>query len=129
MIGSKSKNAARSEKFPPWRLMMWQTTMYGTIARFRLKPGMENALMEQLRAFEGLKVPGFIMTYLYRMDSDPQEYYMVVLFQDRATYISNAESPGQDAYYRKMRALMESDPEWHDGEVVIRIASTSGLRH
>jgi quinol monooxygenase YgiN len=109
--------------------MMWQTTMYGTIARFRLKPGMENTLMEQLRAFEGLKVPGFIMACLYRMDSDPHEYYMAVLFQDRATYISNAESPGQDARYRKMRALMESDPEWHDGEVVICIGATSQLRH
>lgn len=103
---------------------MWQT-MYGTIARLRVKPGMESALMEQLRAFEGLRVPGFITAHLYRMDDDPQEYYMVVLFQDRATYMSNAESSEQDARYRQMRALLESDPEWHDGEVVIRIAATS----
>lgn len=96
---------------------MWQT-MYGTIARLRVKPGMESALIEQLRAFDALEVPGAIAEYLYHMDTDPHEYYLVVLFQDRATYMANAESPEQDARYRQMRALLESDPEWHDGEIV-----------
>jgi hypothetical protein len=32
--------------------------------------------------------------------------------------LRNAEDPAQDATYRKLRELPESDPEWHDGEVL-----------
>ncbi len=92
--------------------------MYGTIARLRVKPGMEGALIEQLRAFDSLGVPGALGEYLYRMDADSHEYILVVLFRDRAAYVANAESPEQDARYRQMRALLERDPEWNDGEII-----------
>lgn len=92
--------------------------MYGTVARVRLKPGMEERLREQFRAFERAKVPGEIAEYLYRMDKDTREYFLVVLFKDKASYTANADSPEQDARYRKMAELFEGEPEWHDGEVV-----------
>lgn len=93
-------------------------TMYGTVARLRVKPGLESALIQELRAFDALGVPGAVAEYLYRMDTNPHEYFMVVLFQDQATYRANAGSPEQDARYQRIRALLERDPEWHDGEIV-----------
>jgi len=38
-------------------------------------------------------------------------------FEDRATYDKNADDPAQHQRYREYRALMEDDPEWHDGEI------------
>lgn len=96
--------------------------MYGTVARMRVKQGAESQLEQQLREFEGLKVPGFVTTYVYRMDADPQTYYMAVVFDSKESYVANARSPEQDARYQQMRALLESDPEWHDGEIIFPIA-------
>ncbi len=92
--------------------------MYGTIARGRLKSGMEKQLIEQFRIFEAAKVPGAVASYCYRMDSDPNEYYIVAVFSSKEAYQANAASPEQDARYRQMLALMEGEPEWHDGEII-----------
>ncbi|HYL43471.1 MAG TPA: antibiotic biosynthesis monooxygenase family protein [Ktedonobacteraceae bacterium] len=92
--------------------------MYGTIARYRLKPGAEAQLEEQFRIFQAAKVPGFVGTYVYRMDANAREYYLAVLFTNKEAYMANAKSPEQDARYRQMLQLLEEEPEWHDGEVV-----------
>ena len=96
--------------------------MYGTVARMRIKSGAESQLEQQLREFESLKVPGFVTTYVYRMDADPQTCYMAVVFDSKESYVANARSPEQDVRYQQMRALLDSDPEWHDGEIVSPIA-------
>jgi heme-degrading monooxygenase HmoA len=96
--------------------------MYGTIARYRIKPGMEGQLRhileEQARVFEAGRVPGFVVSYAYRMDADPNDYYLAVVFESREAYWANAESPEQDARYRQLLAVLEHAPEWHDGEIV-----------
>lgn len=92
--------------------------MYGTVARFRLKPGMEAELIRLNQEYQGLQIPGMRAEYLYRSDKDPNEYYMAVIFESKESYHANAASPEQDERYRKFRALLEADPEWHDGEVV-----------
>jgi len=71
-----------------------------------------------MKAYEDLNVPGYVGATVYRMDSDPNEAYLAVTFDDRATYLANAQSPEQDARYRAMLELLEGEPEWHDGEVV-----------
>jgi hypothetical protein len=43
---------------------------------------------------------------------------MVVAFESKDAYWANARSPEQDARFKEMRALLASDPEWHDGEIV-----------
>jgi quinol monooxygenase YgiN len=91
--------------------------MYGTVARMVAKPGGEAALMDLLRQFDQRKPQGALGVYTYRMDSDPNEFYLVAVFRDRESYVTNAESPEQDAEYRKMRDLLMADPEWHDGEM------------
>ncbi len=92
--------------------------MYGTVARLRIKPGMEEQLLEFDRQEQTLNIPGFIGEYVYRMDADPSVYYLAVVFESKEAYVANANSPEQDARYRQMRDLLESDPEWNDGEVV-----------
>lgn len=84
----------------------------------RLKPGMAAKLTEDMAQYEGLKIPGFVSTVVYRMDDDPNEIYMAVVFKDKATYVANARDPKQDERYRKMRAALAADPEWHDGEII-----------
>ena len=92
--------------------------MYGTIARLRALPGSAEKLLALNEGYEGLEVPGFVATYVYRSDSDPDEYWMAVVFADRETYRRNADDPAQDVRYRELRALLATDPEWHDGEII-----------
>ncbi len=92
--------------------------MYGTVARMRVKPGMEAKLKEDMAQYEGLKIAGFVSTMVYRMDRDPNELYMAVAFRDKASYVANARDPKQDERFRKMREFLAADPEWHDGEII-----------
>jgi quinol monooxygenase YgiN len=92
--------------------------MYGTVARMRLKPGMETKLKEDMAQYEGLKIPGFVSTMVYRMDRDPNELYMAVAFKDKESYVANARDPKQDERFRKMREFLAADPDWHDGEII-----------
>ena len=89
--------------------------MYGTVARMKIKPG---GLEELAQMENGRKPKGIIGTLVYRSDDKPDELWMVVLFEDKASYHANAESPVQDQEFQRLRALLQEDPEWHDGEVV-----------
>ena len=96
--------------------------MYGTVAHFPIKPGMEGQFRQliegQMHAFETGQVPGFVATYTYRTDADPNDFYLAVVFESREAYWANAQSPEQDARYRQWLPLLTSEPEWHDGEIV-----------
>ena len=97
--------------------------MYGTIARLRVKPDQMHELIRETQSFEQLDVPGFEFTYLVAADADANEAWLIALFVDKESYRLNAESPEQDVRYRRLRALLDADPEWHDGEVI----ATAGL--
>ena len=92
--------------------------MYGTVARMRIKPGMEVKMQEMMRQFEAAQVPGAVASYMYRMDANPNEYYLAVLFTDKAAYRANADSQAQNTRFREMMTMLEGEPEWHDGEIV-----------
>ncbi len=102
--------------------------MYGTIARFQVKPGKE----DELRALSSdpayRQVPGWLAQFTYKSDASPDEYYIAVVFESKEAYRAFAESPEQDARYRQFRELLAADPEWHDGEVVDYSTSESGGR-
>jgi quinol monooxygenase YgiN len=99
-----------------------EDTVYGTVARLRVKDGMQAAFEQNLKDFESRQTPGFVRVLLYRTDADHNEFIMTVAFIDKAAYVANAESPEQAADYEGMRALLESDPEWNDGEIVLEFA-------
>ncbi len=40
------------------------------------------------------------------------------MFQDKESYMANANNPAQDAWYKELRELLVADPTWDDGEYV-----------
>jgi quinol monooxygenase YgiN len=88
------------------------------VARFKIKPGMESKMNAQMKEFEGLNIDGYMGTSVYKMDTNPYEFYMVVAFRDKDAYFKNADDPAQDARYRQMLEYVDGEPEWHDGEVI-----------
>ncbi|MDA0270687.1 MAG: antibiotic biosynthesis monooxygenase [Chloroflexi bacterium] len=92
--------------------------MYGTIARMRLKSGMESQMQALMEEYKKLNIRGYVRSTVYRMDEDLGEYYLAVVFENRDAYQANAQSPEQDARYQRMAELLDGDPEWHDGEIV-----------
>lgn len=94
--------------------------MYGTIARIRLKPGAEEHLWRLIRE-NSPRIDGIVFQHVYRMDADPRECFLVVGFTSKEHYRRNAESSEQHARYLRFRELLESDPEWHDGEIVFSL--------
>lgn len=95
--------------------------MYGTVARMRTKPGgLEEirALSESWGREDAPDVAGFVASYVFQGDQDPNECWLVAIFEDRDSYTANAGRPEQDAWYRQIREHLEEDPVWHDGEIV-----------
>jgi quinol monooxygenase YgiN len=92
--------------------------MYGTVARMRVKPGMEQKLLEFGRRRDVRAIPGLVAEAVYRLDGRPDEYLLVVAFADKASYQANAGSPEQHQRYLELRELLAADPEWNDGEIV-----------
>ena len=95
--------------------------MYGTIGHLHIKPGMGDQFRQliqgQAHAFESGQVAGFVTSYTYRMDADPNDCYIAVVFESREAYWANAQSPEQDARYRQWLPLLDSEPNWYDGEI------------
>jgi hypothetical protein len=92
--------------------------MYGTVARLRAKPSAQAEIAALAREMRGVTIPGMVGDYLYHLDNAADEYYLAAIFETKAAYIANANSPEQDARYRRLRALLVADPEWHDGEIL-----------
>lgn len=92
--------------------------MYGTVARMRAKPGTGEQLRALIAEYDSVDIPGFVATYVYRLNDNENDYYMAVVFEDRGSYERNAGDPAQDARYRALRELLEAEPKWHDGEIV-----------
>lgn len=92
--------------------------MYGTVAHLRVKPGMESRLIELFRTIEAIKSPGLVAAYCYRMDANTNEYYLAVAFASKELYFTNAENPDVLAIDREMFTLLESEPDWHVGEII-----------
>jgi hypothetical protein len=91
--------------------------MYGTVARTRVKPENRERLREILERQAYVKVPGFVSSYvLWEDDSDAA--WIVAVFEDRDSYTKNADDPAQHERYLEYRALLEEEPDWHDGEIV-----------
>lgn len=92
--------------------------MYGTIARIHVQDGKYDELVDVMKEYEARQIPGMAMSHVYRADNDPNECWIAVAFHSRESYLANAQSREQHARYEKMRALLTSDPEWHDGAIV-----------
>ncbi|MGE5642550.1 MAG: putative quinol monooxygenase [Byssovorax cruenta] len=92
--------------------------MYGTIAHFRIKPGMREEFIKTMDSFDDTIIPGWRADYHFQMDKDPDEFYLVAIFEDKETYLANADSPTQHEQYLKFRSFLVDEPEWHDGFIL-----------
>lgn len=61
--------------------------MYGTIARVKIDP----SKIEELKALGDSMdtAPGQVARYVYQMDSDPGELFLVAVFESREAYWAN----------------------------------------
>lgn len=94
--------------------------MYGSIFRLRPKAGREQEvirLWEEWNRERRPKVKGAIGGYLYRLDKGGM--MGVAMFESKDAYMANAGDPEQDRWFRRVREVLEADPEWNDGEVVV----------
>jgi heme-degrading monooxygenase HmoA len=92
--------------------------MYGSVSRWRVKEGQQEELEQLVNELMSDLPPGSRGIWVYRSDVDPQEYWVAGNWESKEAYQANSNAPGQDARYRRLRALMDADPEWHDGEIV-----------
>jgi quinol monooxygenase YgiN len=89
--------------------------MYGTIAKLAAKPG----AIEELRRMEtGRRPAGYVGSYVFQSDQDANELWLVVMFESKEAYMANADSPEQDAEFRRLMQYLSAEPEWHDGEII-----------
>jgi quinol monooxygenase YgiN len=102
--------------------MVWHRkgryTMYGTVARMKVKPGARKELMAW--AEKGGRRPGSggVAVYVFQMDANANEYYAVAIFESEEAYKANAEHPDTNQGFRTMMQYLEEEPEWHDGKVI-----------
>jgi heme-degrading monooxygenase HmoA len=92
--------------------------MYGTVSRYRLKPGSEQAAIAMSKELQGNPPPGYIAAYTYRLDSGNDEYITASIWSDRDTYVKNSNDERQQRWFQRVRELLIDDPQWSDGEVV-----------
>jgi hypothetical protein len=95
--------------------------MYGSIAKVQVAPENRPKVEAVLRDWDREIKPsadGAKDGYLFWPDNDGKTGYLVAMFGDESTYRRNADSPQQDAWYRRFRELLEADPEWIDGTFV-----------
>jgi len=75
-------------------------------------------MQDVMKGFEEQPVKGFLFNAVYRSQSDPNEVWLVVGFEDEATYRANADNPRTNEMAEQYQKLMAAAPEWHDGEIV-----------
>ncbi len=92
--------------------------MYGSISRWRIKEGHQAELEALVAELASTPYPASRALYIYKSDADPREYWVAGVFESREAYRANGGTPETNANFERLRSHMESDPEWHDGEVI-----------
>lgn len=95
--------------------------MFGSIFRMQAKSGQAGAVEEHMRRWQRErrpKVAGVVAGYLLTSRDHPDELVGVAVFDSEENYRKNAADPEQDRWYRELRALLQADPEWNDGEIL-----------
>ena len=93
--------------------------MYGTIARFRVRKDVDKAeFKKRMDEFDSSEIEGWIADYIFQTDLDSDEFFLVAIFKDKASYQANADDPKQHERYLVFRSFLDTDPEWNDGTIV-----------
>ncbi|MBI5839645.1 MAG: antibiotic biosynthesis monooxygenase [Chloroflexi bacterium] len=93
--------------------------MYGTIARFRVRPDVDKEeFKRKMDSFDSSNIPGWIADYIFQTDTDSDVFYLAAIFKDRESYQANADDPAQHERYLIFRSFLADDPEWNDGAII-----------
>lgn len=92
--------------------------MYGTVSRYRIKPGSEAAVLALSRELTADPPPGFVASYTYRLDAGNDEYITAAMWSDKETYQKNADDEKQQRWFQRVSEHIVGEPSWADGEVV-----------
>ncbi len=96
--------------------------MYGSAFRIDVKPGNEAAMQAILERWAHERKPvatGFVADYALQSERSPGTWFILAIFDSQEHYRQNAADPEQHRLYQELRALLESDPEWNDGEITV----------
>jgi hypothetical protein len=95
--------------------------VYGSIFHMKAKAGQKQKISKLFDAWERNRRPHIdgAMGGLVMMPSGaPGAVIAVAIFRDEGSYRANSDDPAQGEWYQKLRALLEEDPTWEDGEFV-----------
>lgn len=93
--------------------------MYGTIARFHIRKDVnKEEFKKTMDGFDMSIIPGWVADYIFQTDANSNEFFLVAIFKDKASYQANADDPAQHERYLIFRSFLEDDPEWNDGMII-----------
>jgi hypothetical protein len=98
--------------------------MFGTIYRMRPKPDEEGRIADHFRRWERERRPivdGMVSGYLFRPKAGSRDLIGVTVFDSEASFRKNADDPDQARWDRSLREMLDDDPEWNDGDVLVAI--------
>lgn len=96
--------------------------MYGSIFRMKAIAGKGQELVKIFEDWDRDRRPnikGAVGGYVMRADANPDEFIAIALFESKEDYQANGNDPAQGEWFGKLRAVLQSDPEWEDGEYVV----------
>lgn len=92
-----------------------------TFWRMKTLPGKVGDIQKIMQSdddIDRIKKSGWQMTIIGQRKDNPDEIWGMVTWDNSDNYYKNAQSPQQDADYQQMRALLATDPEWFDCDIV-----------
>lgn len=93
-----------------------------TTARMQVASGKMDDLIQLMDEEDAearrLREQGWQSTVVGKSKNDPNEVWVTVTWDNSQNYMKNSNTPEQNAWYQKLRALLASDPEWHDCDVI-----------
>ncbi len=102
--------------------------MFGTMTRFRPKPGCEDAIRAYLTgesAERSSDIEGFLSEYLLEPVNPGEDWVAFIVFDSEANYRKNAADPAQHKQYLTLLEHVVAPPTWLDG--VIRPVEASSV--
>jgi hypothetical protein len=98
--------------------------MFGSIYKMKPLPGEEANIAAHFRRWERERRPvvgGAVSGYLFRPKTVSGELIGVAVFDSEVSYRRNADDPAQGRWYGELRQMLETDPEWNDGDVLVAL--------
>jgi heme-degrading monooxygenase HmoA len=95
--------------------------MFVSISRYRVKPGMEEALRQHNEEWKLTVRPsthGFIGVHVYKNPKDERDWTSVAMFVDEYSEMVNANSREHKLWYRRMLEMLDGPPAYWHGELV-----------